>query len=74
MGFSLQMIFFPEASDYISDNRTESIKLADHVDGSLISKYKSVAREHRIWISIGVHLAVSSEDINIEIEDLNLNE
>lgn len=53
------MVFLPEACDYICDNTTESVKLAESLDGPLVSKYRIIAQENCIWISVGVHLKVS---------------
>lgn len=54
------MVFLPEASDYVCDDLIESVKLAECLDGPLLSKYRIVAQENSIWISVGVHLKVNN--------------
>ena len=58
------MVFLPEACDYICDDVAESVELAETLDGPLVSKYKAVARENQIWISIGIHLKVSITSVS----------
>jgi hypothetical protein len=47
------MAFFPECFDYIGRNRDETISLAIEEDGQYINQFREVAREHRIWLSLG---------------------
>lgn len=48
-----QMIFLPEAFDYIEPDRTTSLYLAESIDGPLISNYKSLAKSLNVWLSLG---------------------
>uniref|UniRef100_A0A914CTR1 Nitrilase and fragile histidine triad fusion protein NitFhit n=1 Tax=Acrobeloides nanus TaxID=290746 RepID=A0A914CTR1_9BILA len=48
-----QMAFFPECFDYIGRNRDETIALGIEEDGQYINQFREVAREHRIWLSLG---------------------
>lgn len=48
-----QMIFLPEAFDYIEPDKTKSFNLAESVDGPLINNYKLLAKSLDIWLSLG---------------------
>ncbi|KAL0858797.1 hypothetical protein ABMA27_011262 [Loxostege sticticalis] len=49
-----QMIFFPEACDYICDNKNDIVKLAEPVlGGKIVGKYRELAAKHRVWLSMG---------------------
>ena len=47
------MVFLPEACDYISRGKEESMSMAESIEGETISKYKDLARTLSIWLSIG---------------------
>lgn len=47
------MIFLPESFDYIEEDKSKSLKLAETLDGSLINNYKSLAKSLDIWLSLG---------------------
>lgn len=47
------MIFLPESFDYIEEDSSKSLKLAESLDGSIISSYKSLAKSLNIWLSLG---------------------
>lgn len=56
----LQMVFLPEACDYICENTTDTVKMAESKDGPLVSKYKQLAQQYDVWLSLGgIHLKVS---------------
>lgn len=48
-----KMVFLPEASDYISRNKSEFRELSEPINGFLISQYKDLAKVNNIWLSIG---------------------
>ncbi|THD19658.1 Nitrilase and fragile histidine triad fusion protein NitFhit [Fasciola hepatica] len=48
-----QMMFLPECFDFIGVSRTETLKTAEHLDGPLISAYRTLAKELRVWLSLG---------------------
>ena len=48
-----QMVFLPEACDYIADSKEQSIDMAESLDGDLVSRYCDTARQHQLWLSIG---------------------
>lgn len=47
------MVFLPEACDFIGKNKNELRKLAEPIDGPLMSLYKDLAKTNKIWLSIG---------------------
>ncbi|PVV01845.1 hypothetical protein BB560_003724 [Smittium megazygosporum] len=49
------MIFFPEASDYIASNKTQIAELAEPLSGSFMSAITKSAKENKVWLSIGIH-------------------
>ena len=51
--FCLQMVFLPEACDYIADSKEQSVDMAERLDGDLVSRYRDAARQHQLWLSIG---------------------
>ncbi|WAR25084.1 NFT1-like protein [Mya arenaria] len=48
-----QMVFMPEACDYIAESQKQSMAFAEPINGTTISKYKQLARNLSVWISIG---------------------
>lgn len=60
---NLQMVFLPEACDYIAISKEENRNLAEDLNGRLITEYKNLAKSHDIWISIGgMHELVPAQD------------
>jgi len=45
--------FFPEACDYLADNKKDIVAFAESLDGPTVSSYKKLASEHGIWLSLG---------------------
>ncbi|KAM3956256.1 LOW QUALITY PROTEIN: ntrilase and fragile histidine triad fusion protein NitFhit [Aphomia sociella] len=51
---NVQMIFFPEACDYICDNKKDVVSQAEPIlTGSIVNKYRQLASEHNVWLSMG---------------------
>ncbi|XP_018011624.1 nitrilase and fragile histidine triad fusion protein NitFhit isoform X2 [Hyalella azteca] len=58
-----KMIFLPEGCDYIASTRKESLEMAEELTGSFVSRIQELAREKKVWLSLGgVHLKSSCED------------
>ncbi|XP_065214089.1 deaminated glutathione amidase [Planococcus citri] len=58
------MVFLPEACDYICDNTTDTVKMAESKDGPLVSKYKQLAQKYDVWLSLGgIHLKHTNEKV-----------
>lgn len=47
------MIFLPEAADYIGESKSQSIELAETLEGETISKYRELAQRESVWLSVG---------------------
>lgn len=49
----LQVVFLPEASDYVGQNIEETKSMSESLGGAIVSEYKSLARQNKVWLSIG---------------------
>ncbi|XP_051157563.1 deaminated glutathione amidase [Leptopilina boulardi] len=51
--------FFPEACDYLADNKQDIVGMAENLEGNIVKKYKQLASEEKIWLSLGgIHEAI----------------
>uniref|UniRef100_A0A915DD01 CN hydrolase domain-containing protein n=1 Tax=Ditylenchus dipsaci TaxID=166011 RepID=A0A915DD01_9BILA len=48
-----KMVFFPECFDYIGRDRAETIALAMEEHSDYISKFRELARQNNMWLSLG---------------------
>lgn len=48
-----QMVFVPEAADYVSESRTQAVELAEPIDGHTVGQYKALAHRLGVWLSVG---------------------
>lgn len=56
------MVFLPEACDYIAESREKSMEMAEPLDGGIMLKYKKLAKDLSIWISLGgIHQKVPTD-------------
>ena len=51
--FVLQMVFLPEACDYIGESKQQSMDMAESVQGEIINEYKKLAKDLDVWLSVG---------------------
>ncbi|XP_060067830.1 deaminated glutathione amidase-like [Ylistrum balloti] len=49
----VQMVFLPEAADFIGESKQRSMEMAESIEGETISNYRKLAQQTSIWISIG---------------------
>lgn len=50
------MIFLPEASDFISRNKEETLKLTTTLENSeFLSGLQETAKKENVWVSVGLH-------------------
>ncbi|KAK7484120.1 hypothetical protein BaRGS_00024609 [Batillaria attramentaria] len=49
----VQMLFFPEACDYIAESKLRSVEMAERLDGDIMTRFRKVAEENRLWLSVG---------------------
>ncbi|KAI7905065.1 carbon-nitrogen hydrolase [Cokeromyces recurvatus] len=61
-----KMIFLPEASDFISFTKQETLQLTTSIEKSeFVLSLKEAAQQANIWVSVGVHELVSSTNNKI---------
>lgn len=48
-----QMVFLPESCDFIGESKAETVASAEPLDGEMIQKFRQMARENNVWLSIG---------------------
>lgn len=49
-----QMIFFPEACDYICDSKKDIVAFSEPIlGGDIVGKYRQLAAKHNVWLSMG---------------------
>jgi predicted amidohydrolase len=56
-----KMLFLPEATDYIGENKEESLKLAQPLDGEFVQTIQSEAQKNNIWVSVCLHEKIPDE-------------
>ncbi|KAJ3676384.1 hypothetical protein LUZ60_003796 [Juncus effusus] len=49
----VKMLFFPESFSFIAAKEGESLKIAEPLDGPIMRRYCSLARESNMWLSLG---------------------
>jgi predicted amidohydrolase len=47
------MIFLPEAFDFIGENAAETLALSQSLSGSTVARFQELARRHNVWLSLG---------------------
>lgn len=52
----MQMIFLPEASDFIAGSTPEALSLTTSIqDSEFVQGVQETARKEHMWVSVGVH-------------------
>lgn len=55
---SATIAFFPEACDFLADNKKDILTMAEPLTGQTVTSYKEIAVKNDIWLSLGgVHEA-----------------
>ncbi|XP_023946599.2 nitrilase and fragile histidine triad fusion protein NitFhit isoform X2 [Bicyclus anynana] len=50
----VKMVFFPEACDYMCDNKQDTLKSAETIlNGETVNFYRQLAMQHNVWMSMG---------------------
>lgn len=58
-----RMAFLPECFDMVCENRKQTLENLEPIDGPLITKYRNLAAEKKIWLSLGgLHEASSNSE------------
>ncbi|XP_029668761.1 nitrilase and fragile histidine triad fusion protein NitFhit [Formica exsecta] len=61
---SAVIAFFPEACDYLADNKKDIVAMAEPLTGQTVASYKEIAVKNDIWLSLGgIHEASDTEKI-----------
>ncbi|XP_026289383.1 nitrilase and fragile histidine triad fusion protein NitFhit [Frankliniella occidentalis] len=72
--FNAQVIFLPEACDYVGKNKPQTIEMAEDVNGPTLSAYKELAKQHNVWLSLGgIHIKVDDKTVRNAHVLLNSN-
>lgn len=51
---NVEMIFFPEACDYICDNKKDIVVFSEPIlGGHIVNEYRKLAKKHNVWLSMG---------------------
>ncbi|KAJ6767929.1 DEAMINATED GLUTATHIONE AMIDASE [Salix koriyanagi] len=60
-----KLVCFPESFSFIAAKNGESVKLAEPLDGPIMQRYCSLARESGIWLSLGGFQEKGSDDAHL---------
>jgi len=50
---SATVAFFPEACDFLADNKKDIVAMAEPLTGQTVTSYKEIAVKNDIWLSLG---------------------
>ncbi|OIT32929.1 PREDICTED: nitrilase-like protein 2 isoform X2 [Nicotiana attenuata] len=60
-----KLLCFPENFSFVGDLQGESLKIAETLDGPIMTGYRSLARESNIWLSLGGFQEKGSDDAHL---------
>ncbi|XP_054035211.1 deaminated glutathione amidase [Dryobates pubescens] len=52
-GRGASIVFLPEGFDYIGESTAQTLSLAEGLDGDIMGRYMQLARECKVWLSLG---------------------
>lgn len=52
-GYGARMAFLPECFDMVCESRSQTLENLEPINGPLITKYRQLASDHKIWLSLG---------------------
>uniref|UniRef100_A0A3Q0KKA9 bis(5'-adenosyl)-triphosphatase n=3 Tax=Schistosoma TaxID=6181 RepID=A0A3Q0KKA9_SCHMA len=59
----VKIVFLPECFDFVGRSREETLGLSEMLDGPLITKYRALAAQESLWISLGgAHIRTTEND------------
>ncbi|KAJ3688170.1 hypothetical protein LUZ61_017334 [Rhynchospora tenuis] len=61
----VKLLCFPESFSFIGARMGESIEIAEPLDGPIMQRYCSLAREANIWLSLGGFQEKGPDDVHI---------
>lgn len=53
MIFFFQFVFLPECCDFVGRDRAETLSLSEPLTGATVAFYKTLAKTHGVWLSVG---------------------
>lgn len=72
LGFVRQVAFFPESVDFVGEKREQAFELAEPLDGPLMAKFKALAADSSIWLSLGSLHIRDSDPANKKIRNTHV--
>ncbi|VDM02247.1 unnamed protein product [Schistocephalus solidus] len=57
-----EMVFLPEAADFIAGSQKETFELTETIDGKFLTSVKNLAERLGVWISVGFHRKPKAAD------------
>lgn len=48
-----KMVFLPECFSFLGSNSGQSVEVAEPLGGPIMQKYKTLAKEQEMWLSLG---------------------
>lgn len=48
-----QMVFLPEACDFIGEKRSQFVDNAEPVNGETVRSFCQMAEQNKVWLSVG---------------------
>lgn len=48
-----QMAFVPEYGDFVANSMHQTNELAEPIDGPIVTRYRELARQNSMWLSLG---------------------
>ncbi|TGZ72194.1 hypothetical protein CRM22_002237 [Opisthorchis felineus] len=67
-----KMVFLPECFDFIAPTRDYTLQHAESLDGTLVEKYRRLASENRVWLSLGGAHRKSSDSLDGRIYNTHI--
>ncbi|KAJ6802853.1 nitrilase-like protein 2 [Iris pallida] len=61
----VKLLCFPESFSFVSNKDGESLKIAETLDGPIMQRYCSLARESNIWLSLGGFQEKGSDEAHL---------
>jgi len=59
-----QMVFLPEACDFIGEKRSQFIESAEPLNGETVHSFRQMAKDHKVWLSLGGILEKVDQYVN----------
>ncbi|EYU24426.1 hypothetical protein ABFS82_04G161900 [Erythranthe guttata] len=60
-----KLLCFPENFSYVGAKSGDSLSIAEPLDGPIMTKYRSLAKESNIWLSLGGFQETGSDDSHL---------